>query len=127
MQFSPKGEIVAKLLSMTSKEIRATGPIAFLTRHARDPDTRRSEKGGLIKWEDTLKIGDLVNARFILNSVHFEFFSYIAKINPKSFRVTPAIDNSDFKGKEFLVPRRRSSTFSESSGVFPLDADAASK
>ncbi len=128
MHLDPQGNVVSKSFEMASKEIRAVGPRNFLLRKDKERVDRRAEKARLVKWEDVLKIGDIVDVRFFVNGAYFEFFSEIARINPKSFRVAPRGTqriNSDFEGKEITVPRRLSSKFSENNGVFPLDSDGA--
>jgi hypothetical protein len=129
MHIDSRGKVLSKSLEMAQKEIRASGPRNFLDRKDRERVNRRGEKERLIKWEEHLKIGDMVEARFYtLGGAYFEFFSEIASVNPKNFRVIPRGTqriNSDFEGKEVAVPRRLASRFSENNGVFPLDDDGA--
>lgn len=118
----PQGNIASISMKLAQKEIRARGPDNFLSRHAAEQADSRKEREALIPWEETLRCGDIVQARFSIRGAYFEFFGEIAKINPKSFRVVlrDTSVNSDFDGEEVPVPRRLSSAFSVNKGVFPL-------
>ncbi len=121
-----RGQVASRSLVMAQKEIRALGPLNFLARYARAHGDRRTARNALIKWEEGLRCGEMVEARFRVNGAYFEFFGEIAKINQKSFRVvlrnTGSV-NSDFEGEEISVPRRLSSAFSDNNGVFPPGGD----
>ena len=117
-----QGNILNKKLRMKSIDPWASGPFYFLRRKSQTQEPKEA----LLNWEVNLKIGDLVEARAIIEGKYYHYIGEIIKINPKSVRVKPAelTDLGYFihRNEPATIPKRLSSRFSENNGVFPLDA-----
>ena len=72
------------------------------------------------EWEDSLKVGSIVEGRFTNNFNFFRFKGVISRINLKTFRVNSLEDgvNGWDIGHEFIIPRRGNKIFSRNNGVF---------
>ena len=77
-----------------------------------------------IHWEKSLKIGDLVEARFTNNFNYYHFTGRITKINRMSMRVATIQNNipyrDDHAGKQFVFPRYLANIWSRNNGIFPI-------
>ncbi|MHA2315292.1 MAG: hypothetical protein ACXACF_08455 [Candidatus Hermodarchaeia archaeon] len=129
MYWDVQGKLQAKSMRLAELEYRATGPKRFLRKRMKSQEETLEEERRLLAWENSIRVGDLVEARYTANGNKFRYIGVITKINPKSFQVKTAelvlrvvlFEEEQAEEKTTTRPRRVSSKFSPNNGVFPLD------
>jgi hypothetical protein len=79
--WDPKGKLQAKSRRLVHIDYRANGPKRFLRNRQK---SQLEEERKLLEWEDTLSVGDLVDACFTVKGDRRRYISEIIKISPKS-------------------------------------------
>lgn len=136
LYWDPKGKLQAKSMRMAHVDPRANGPRRFLRKRQKTREDQLEDERRLLEWEDTLSVGDLVDACFTVKGDRRRYISEIIKISPKSFRVKatevyrkcdvcPEFD--EYEERSNAIPKRMSSKFSQNNGVFPLDINVRIK
>lgn len=76
-------------------------------------------------WENQLKIGDIVEARFTNCYDNHSFKAKITKINRQTVRVVSLEKDKPYKGeelgREFIIHRRTNPLFSVNNGIFKTE------
>lgn len=135
VRLDPKGKVLKKSMKMVQRQHRASGPRLFMQKQRKAREEGVGVQKDLTEWENSLKIGDLVEARFTGGKTFFREFHYIGKIikiNPKSIQVKPVeLIGRKYKKppypffwfKRRTIPKRINPKFAENYGLFPLDAE----
>jgi hypothetical protein len=125
--WDPKGILQAKSMRLANVEYRADGPRRFSRKRQK---SKLEEEKMLLEWEDSLSIGDLVDACFRVKGGTRRYISEIIKISPKSFLVKPKEvyrkcdvcgEFDEYEEKSNRIPRRATSRVTLNHGVFPLN------